>query len=192
MKFWTHPLLVSQACQVKLGTTKRVCDGPITLDDYDAQSLEVARRVGTGLFIMRIDHLTRDDCVSNPLLNGFVMDFDDDPGVDSVARDSDQSNSFDFFTHAMVNARCCEFPRSVLQDDTIIVSCGLANFERTSWSTQRRHEFKGSYEELDTGADYDKLDGSFEDNYPKLFNGHSIWSFKMVEDQIHHGIQEFL
>ena len=59
----------------------------------------------------------------------------------SAARDSDRSNSSDCFAHAMVNVRSREFPKSVLQADTIIVSCGLANFERTSWSTHRRHEF---------------------------------------------------
>ena len=53
----THPLLLSQACQAKLGMTKRVRDGSFTLDDYDAQSLEVARQVGTGLFMITIDHL---------------------------------------------------------------------------------------------------------------------------------------
>ena len=42
----THPLLVSQACQAKLGMTNRVRYGSITLDDYDAQSLEVARQWG--------------------------------------------------------------------------------------------------------------------------------------------------
>ena len=42
----THSLLVSKACQAKLGITKRVRDGAITLDDYDAESLEVARQVG--------------------------------------------------------------------------------------------------------------------------------------------------
>ena len=47
----THPLLVSQACQAKLGTAKRVRDGSITLDDCDAHSLEVVRQVGTGLFV---------------------------------------------------------------------------------------------------------------------------------------------
>ena len=36
--------------------TKRVRDGSITLDDKDAQSLEVARQE-TGLFMIRIDHL---------------------------------------------------------------------------------------------------------------------------------------
>ena len=43
--------------------TKRVRDGSITLDDYDAQSLEVARQVRTGLFMIKIDHLICNDCV---------------------------------------------------------------------------------------------------------------------------------
>ena len=53
----THPWFVSQACHAKLGMTKRVRDSSITLDDYDAQSLEVAQQVVTGLFMIRIDHL---------------------------------------------------------------------------------------------------------------------------------------
>ena len=88
----THPLLLSQACQAKLGMTKRVRDGSITHDDYDAQSLEVVRQVGTGLFMIRIGHLMYNDCVCNPLLNDLVIVFDDEPGIDSTARDSDQSN----------------------------------------------------------------------------------------------------
>ena len=108
----TDPLFVSQA---KLGMTKRVRDGSITLDDYDAQSLEVARQVGTGLFMMRIDHLICNDYVCNLLLNDLVIDLDDEPGVDIPARDSDQSNFPDCFTHAMVNVRSCEIPRSVLR-----------------------------------------------------------------------------
>ena len=82
----THPLFVSQA---KLGMTKRVRDGSITLDDYDAQSLEVARQVVRGLFMMRIDHLICNDYVCNLLLNDLVIDLDDEPSVDSPARDSD-------------------------------------------------------------------------------------------------------
>ena len=39
-----HPLLVSQACQAKMGMTKRGRDGSITLDDNDAQSIEVPRQ----------------------------------------------------------------------------------------------------------------------------------------------------
>ena len=78
-------------------------------------------------------------------------------GVNSAVRDSDESNSPACFTHAMVHVRSCEIPRSVLQADTIIVSCGLTNFEQSSRSTHRRHEFWGSHEELDTGEDYDKF-----------------------------------
>ena len=53
----THTLLVFLACQAKLGMTTRVRDGPIALDDSDRQSLEVARLVVTGQFMIRIDHL---------------------------------------------------------------------------------------------------------------------------------------
>ena len=58
-----HLLSVSQACQAKLGMTKRVRDGSVTLDDYDAQSFEVARQAGIGLFMIRIDHLIYNDYV---------------------------------------------------------------------------------------------------------------------------------
>ena len=76
----------------------------------------------------------------------------------------------------MVNVRSCEIPRSVLQADTIIVSCGLANFEQSSWSTHRRHEFWGSHEELDTGENNDKFVRSFEDNYLGMCDDRSIWT----------------
>ena len=151
--------------------TKRVRDGSITLDGHDAQSLEVARQVGSGLLMVRIDHLIRDDYVCNPLLNDLVTDFGDDIDVNNDARDSDQSNSSDCVTQAMVNVRCREFPRSVLQADTIIVSCRLANFQRTSWSTQRCPKFGRSYDELETEADNDKFVDSFEDNYPGVCSG---------------------
>ena len=76
----THPLWVSQACQAKLGMTKRVREGSITLDDYDAQPL------GTGLFMIRIDHLIRDDCVCNPLVGDVVIDFGDELVVNNVVQ----------------------------------------------------------------------------------------------------------
>ena len=101
----THLLLVFEGCQAKLEKTRRVRDGSITLDDCDAQILEVARQVGTGLFMIRIDHLLYNAYVCNPLLNDLVIDFDDELGVDSTARDSDQTNSLDCFSHAMVNDR---------------------------------------------------------------------------------------
>ena len=113
---------------------------------------------------MRIDHLIHDDYACSPLLNDFVIDFDDESGVNSLARDSDQSHFFDCFTHAMVNARCRDSPRSVLQADTIVSSCGPANLEQSSWSTLCFHKFWGSYDELETQTDHDKFVDSFEDN----------------------------
>ena len=139
-----------------------------------AQSLEVARQVGTVLFTIRIDHLIYNDYVCTPLLNYLVIDFNDEPGIDSPARDSDQSNFPDCFTHAMVNVRRCEIPRNVLQADTIVVSCGLANLEHSSWSTHRRHEFWGTHEELHRREDYDKFVRSFKDNFVD-----ARWSFNM-------------
>ena len=151
-------------------------DGSITLDDHDAQSLEVVRQVGTGLFMIRMDHLIYNDYVGNPLLNDLVIDFDDEPGIDSTARDSEQTNSLDCFSHAMVNVRGCKIPRNVLQADTIVVSCGLSNFEQSSLSTHRRHEFWGTHEELGTREDHDKFVHCFKGNYPGLCDGRSMWT----------------
>ena len=53
-----NPLLLSQAVQARLGLTKSARHGRVTLDDYNGQSLEVAREQGTGLFMVRIDHLS--------------------------------------------------------------------------------------------------------------------------------------
>ena len=112
----------------------------------------------------------------NPLLNDLVNDFDDETGVDSTARDSDQSKFPDFFTHAMVNARGCEIPGNVLQADIIVVSCGLSNFEQSSWSTHRRHEFWRTHEELHTKEDYDKFVRRFKYHYPGMSDGRSMWT----------------
>ena len=64
--------------------------------------------------MIRFEDLIRDDYASNLLLNDFVIDFDDELGVDNVTRDSGHSNSSDCFTRA-VNVRSRKFPRSVLQ-----------------------------------------------------------------------------
>ena len=53
-----HPLLLSQTVQARLGLTKSARYGKVTLDDYNDHSLEVAREQGTGLFMIRIDHLS--------------------------------------------------------------------------------------------------------------------------------------
>ena len=52
-------------------------------------------------------------------------------------------------------------PRRVLEADTNIVSSGLEELERTSWSKQHTHKFGGSHDELATVADYDKFAESF-------------------------------
>ena len=71
----------------------------------------------------------------------------------------------------MINVRGCEIPSNVLQADTIVVSCGLANFEQSSWSTHRRHEFWGTH-------------GSFKDNYPGVCDGRSVWTmdYRKLDD----------
>ena len=70
----------------------------------------------------------------------------------------------------------CDIPRNVLQADSIVVSCGLANFEQSSWSTHRRHEFWGTHEEFHTKEDYDKFVRSFKNNYSGMCDGRSIWT----------------
>ena len=116
----THPLLVSQACQANLGMTKRVGDGSITLDDYDAQTLEVARQVETGLFMISIDHLGHHDDVCNFLLDDLVIDSGAEMSTMLLEAQTNRvlSTVYD-------SRRIC--PRRVFEDDTIVVSCGLEN-----------------------------------------------------------------
>ena len=73
----------------------------------------------------------------------------------------------------MVNVRVCEIQRNVLQADTTVVNCGLANFEQSSCSMHRRHEFWTTHEELHAKEDHDKIVSSFRDNYPGMCDGRS-------------------
>ena len=63
----------------------------------------------------------------------------------------------------------------MLEADTIIASCGLEYFERTSWSKEHTHKFGGSHDDLATVADCDKFAESFEDNYPEVCDARSQW-----------------
>ena len=164
-------LLLSQACQARLGMRKRVRKRSIT-SDY-SQPSEVARQAGIRLFTIRIDHFVHDDHVCNFLLDDLVIDSGASPDVKNVARGPDQPCSPDCSTHAMVGDSRRTFPRSVLRTDTIDLSCGLANFERTSWSTQRCYKFWETRDELATAAD--KFLESFEENYPGVSDSGSIW-----------------
>ena len=53
----SHPMLLSQTAQAKFGFIKNIRRGTLTLEDYANQGSEVARQKGTGLFMVRIDHL---------------------------------------------------------------------------------------------------------------------------------------
>ena len=55
---------------------RRVRDGTITLDDHAGQNLEVVRQSGTGLFMIRSDHLFFSDFYTNPPLNGLILEHD--------------------------------------------------------------------------------------------------------------------
>ena len=78
----------------------------------------------------------------------------------------------DCFTRAMVNVRGCEIPRNVLQADTVVVSCGLANFEQSSWSMHHRQEFLGN-------ARRTAYKGGLRQVRPQ-FQGQLCWNVAMV------------
>ena len=64
----------------------------------------------------------------------------------------------------------------MLQAATIVVSCGLANFEPSPWSTYRRHEVWRTHGEQRTKEDSGKFVHSFKDNYPGMCKDRSIWT----------------
>ena len=148
-------------------------DGSITLDDYDAQSV---RQVGTDLFMSRIDHLIFNDYERNTL-SWTILSSTLTTNLVLTARLEIQTKPIpSIVSHMRWSMRGCEIPRNVLQADTIVVSCGLANFEQSSWSTHRRHEFWGTHEELRTNEEYNKFVHSFKDNYPGICKEHSTWT----------------
>ena len=93
----------------------------------------------------------------------------------NVARGSGQPRSLDCFTHALLDDSRRIFPRFVLKGDGIIVSCGLANFERTSFSTQLCHNIWELRDDLAATTNCDKFLENFEDDYPEVCNGRSVW-----------------
>ena len=111
-------------------------------------------------FKVAFDHSVHDDLLDDLFTSSGTMS-----DVDNVARGLDQQRSLVCFTQAVIDCSRI-FPRSVLLADTIIVSYGLANFERISWSTQRCHKIEGLLGEPAAMADYDMFLESFEDNDP--------------------------
>ena len=79
--------------------------------------------------MIRIDHLIHDDYVCNPLLDDPVTD------VNNAAR-VQTNRVLPIVSHMLWSMIAVVNFRGVwLQADTIVVSCGLANFEQSSWST---------------------------------------------------------
>jgi len=148
-----HPLLLSQSFQAKLGFQKDVRDGTITLKDYDGQSLEVVRQIRTGLFMVRIDHLdkkTYAEIEDQSLVKCLIQQ----PSLVTpgwgIAKDDDSQQA----AHHAAIARWIETSPTperadqdqhayaltdVLEKDTIIVSCGMWNFEESNLSKGKCH-----------------------------------------------------
>ena len=120
----------------------------ITLDSYDPQSLEFAQQLETGPFLIGIDHSVHDGHARNSPLSALVIDFDGESVVNNVIRGFGKPCFPDCSTHAMIGD--VRLPRRALEADKIVVSCGLENFERASWSKQHTHKFGRSHDELVT------------------------------------------
>ena len=69
-----HPLLLSNKVQARLGFTKSARSGKVTLDDFEGQSLEVARDKGSGLIMIRIDHLFSEQYRDIPQLRDLLIE----------------------------------------------------------------------------------------------------------------------
>ena len=68
-----HPILLSIEMQSKLGFIKDIRAGTIKLQDYPNERLEIVRQAGTGLFMVRIDHLNPYTLLSYPTLPRGVL-----------------------------------------------------------------------------------------------------------------------
>jgi len=86
-----HPLLLSNAVQARLGLTKSARNGRVTLDDFGGQSLEVAREKGTGLFMVRIDHLFTEQYQNLPL-RALLLEQLDIPHLHEVESSEDEAH----------------------------------------------------------------------------------------------------
>ena len=152
-----HPLLISQSCQAKLGFTKSSRKGTITLDDYEDQGLEVARQIRTGLFMVRIDHLLTEQFLPLPIqLRSLLIE-----QPDLVESSGDELPNH----HAYVAGprtkpkRAHLIPQETLEMPTVIVSCGLLNFELSAYAN-------GSSKRFQTHFGDRRVELSHFENYP--------------------------
>ena len=132
-----HPLLLSQAAQAKLCFTKSSRKGTITLDDYEDQGLEVARQIRTGLFMVRIDHLLVEQILPLPeQLRCLLLE---QPDVIESSDEDDNYDSHGYVASSRPKAR--KFPTATLEANTVIMSCGMLNFEASAYSKGSSKEF---------------------------------------------------
>ena len=179
-------MLLSQACQSHLGFTKSARNGTISLDDHDGQQLEVARQARTGLFMVRIDHLLRRDFLESmkagnlpPETTGLFLD---EPDVVCSSDEEDDYEKFGYVADAGRDKRTKSFDEEFLAAQTIIVSCGMANFEAGAYangSSTTFRDYQGgrkittSHFERFPQARV-KFINSFRRNYPDLVKGRHI------------------
>ena len=144
-----HPLLISQACQAKLGFTKKSRDGTITMDDYENQGLEVARQARTGLFMVRIDHLLVEQYLPLPeQLRSLLIE---QPSlVDSSSEEAAEPSAY--VARSRLQPQQYLIPHRTLDQPTVIVSCGLLNFETSAYANGSSLEFQDNFYEYRQGC----------------------------------------
>ena len=138
-----HPMLLSQTCQAKMGLNKSMRQGIMTLEDYDDNELEVVRQKGTGLFMIRIDHIKLDDYRDKHNLRIHLTNT-----ACGQAYDEDNNDAPYGFMGVRLNSKV--FDKDLLDAQVIVASCGGINFEMTGFSagiSQAFREFIGLEEE---------------------------------------------
>jgi len=178
-----HPLLFSQSCQAQLGFTKSSRKGTITLDDYEGHGLEVARQAKTGLFMVRIDHLfgLRESMTGDQVMQPMMLDVPDT--VDSS--DDDDCEPHDHHGYVTVpwrQKKAKKLTEDTLKSDTVIVSCGMMNFESSAYANGSSYEFKEWQGDRRISAGHftkfpkakEIFLRSFKKNYPDLVAGRNI------------------
>ena len=190
-----HPLLISQACQAKLGFTKKSRDGTITMDDYENQGLEVARQARTGLFMVRIDHLLVDQYLPLPeQLRSLLIE-----QPELVESSSEEvAEPIAYVARSRLQPQQYLIPHRTLDRPTVIVSCGLLNFETSAYANGSSLEFQDKFYEHRPGcgkmkflrevehSHFEKYPNdakifleSFKANYPTLCRDRNIRQYQV-------------
>ena len=120
--------------------------------------------------MIRIDHLIFQDFSTNPVLSDMILDVDN---LSTCHRSGNltadvQRDHASLIKGSMVSA----FPRDVPWRRTaswsLVVTCGFANFERTSFATRVSERFGDGFAELYSMQDYDKFADSLAANDPQV------------------------